>query len=292
MEINWKNLEDLTYLPKAGMWRSGKYKYYKHVDFCTLCGESFLQRIDQEAKTLKYCSRICQMSCGKQRKKQGESLSASWKDPNKRKHMTLNTEKAVMAWQQKRREEVSLLDKDRKICSVCEKEMSIKSFTKDARLLTGLSPTCKYCKRDQYKKWVLRDGIQEFRNEYMRNKEKVDPKFKLRRRISTAVYQSIIGDKNGMGWEFLVGYRLKDLKKHLEKQFQPGVTWENYGEWHIDHKIPVAAFNFTRPEHEDFKRCWALGNLQPLWASDNCSKCAKLLKPFQPRLQLEVVNAR
>ena len=64
------------------------------------------------------------------------------------------------------------------------------------------------------------------------------------------------------------------------------MIWGNYGDWHIDHKIPISAFNFTKPEHEDFKRCWALSNLQPLWAKDNISKNAKLEKHFQPSLAI------
>ncbi|GAG78004.1 unnamed protein product, partial [marine sediment metagenome] len=58
------------------------------------------------------------------------------------------------------------------------------------------------------------------------------------------------------------------------------------GEIHIDHKIPVSVFNFSKAEHMDFKKCWALKNLQPLWAIDNQTKNAKLKRPFQPSLQI------
>jgi hypothetical protein len=62
------------------------------------------------------------------------------------------------------------------------------------------------------------------------------------------------------------------------------MTWENYGDWHIDHKIPVSAFNFSKASDIDFKRCWKLSNLQPLWAAQNVSKGNKLERPFQPSL--------
>jgi len=62
------------------------------------------------------------------------------------------------------------------------------------------------------------------------------------------------------------------------------MTWENYGEWHIDHKIPVSAFNFDHIAQGDFKCCWALENLQPLWARDNRTKGSKVQKHFQPML--------
>jgi hypothetical protein len=53
---------------------------------------------------------------------------------------------------------------------------------------------------------------------------------------------------------------------------------------------PITAFNFNTPEDIDFKRCWALSNLQPLWARDNLSKQNKLIKPFQPSLLLRLPN--
>jgi len=120
-------------------------------------------------------------------------------------------------------------------------------------------------------------------------KRREDPKFRVSQNISRSIRQSLFrfNGKDGAHWETLVGYTKNELSHHLEKQFQPGMTWGNYGEWHIDHIIPVSAFNFTDPTHEDFKRCWSLKNLRPLWAFDNISKGAKLLKHFQPSLQLQ-----
>jgi hypothetical protein len=65
------------------------------------------------------------------------------------------------------------------------------------------------------------------------------------------------------------------------------MSWENHGTvWHIDHIIPKSVFNYTDAEHIDFKRCWALKNLQPLWAGENMSKGDSLVKPFQPSLAI------
>lgn len=115
------------------------------------------------------------------------------------------------------------------------------------------------------------------------------PKAKLDRSMSGGVYKSLKEMKAGRSWESLVGYNLPELMRHLEKLFAPGMTWENYGRggWHIDHKIPKVVFNYTLPEHEDFKRCWALSNLQPLWELENISKNDKLTKQFQPTLAPE-----
>lgn len=67
-----------------------------------------------------------------------------------------------------------------------------------------------------------------------------------------------------------ISYTFEQLKEHLEKQFKPGMSWSNYGEWHVDHIKPLASFDPTK--EEDIKKAWALENLQPLWAFDNLSK--------------------
>lgn len=120
-------------------------------------------------------------------------------------------------------------------------------------------------------------------NEYSR-KRKSNLKGNLSFRIGDAIRTSLHGNKNGHHWESLVGYSTDQLRERLEKQFIDGMTWDNKGEWHIDHIIPISKFNFEKPEDLDFKRCWALSNLQPLWAIDNHKKHAKIIKPFQPSL--------
>jgi len=124
-------------------------------------------------------------------------------------------------------------------------------------------------------------------NNRKRNRRKIDAGYQLNCNISSAINSSLKrknGNKNGNHWEGLVGYKAKQLKKHLEKLFTEGMTWDNYGKWHVDHRIPIAVHNFTKPEHEDFKRCWALTNLQPMWAHDNLVKGAKITNCFQPSL--------
>lgn len=61
-----------------------------------------------------------------------------------------------------------------------------------------------------------------------------------------------------------------ELIRHLESRFQAGMTWKNYGNWHIDHKRPCASFNLL--ESDQVKACFHFTNLQPLWATDNLRK--------------------
>lgn len=122
----------------------------------------------------------------------------------------------------------------------------------------------------------------------IKKRHATDLKFKLNKNISRAIQRSLKEGKGAKSWKDLVSYTIDDLKKHIKKRFTTGMTWEKFlnGEIHIDHKIPISAFNFTKPEHRDFKRCWALKNLQPMWAKDNLKKGMNLIKHFQPSLLL------
>jgi hypothetical protein len=61
----------------------------------------------------------------------------------------------------------------------------------------------------------------------------------------------------------MLGYSALDLKDHIEKQFTKGMSWDNHGDWHIDHHIPVVSFPFDT----DVKIVCALSNLKPMWAT-------------------------
>jgi hypothetical protein len=108
----------------------------------------------------------------------------------------------------------------------------------------------------------------------------------INNRISSRMCASLRGNKHGRPWETLVGYSLAQLMRHLEKHFLPGMSWQNRDLWHIDHKIPLSVFNFQHPEDMDFKKAWALKNLQPLWKHDNLVKNNRLDRPFQPSLAM------
>jgi hypothetical protein len=69
----------------------------------------------------------------------------------------------------------------------------------------------------------------------------------------------------------LLGYSAIQLKEHLEKQFTNGMSWNNHGDWHIDHIRPLSSFSPDTP----INIINALDNLQPLWAKDNIKKSNK-----------------
>ena len=109
----------------------------------------------------------------------------------------------------------------------------------------------------------------------------VTPEMRVRRRLNNSMtvlmHRELGRAKAGRRWTALAGYSVDELRAHLERLFQPGMSWETSGEWHIDHVRPRASFRFTSAEDEQFKACWALSNLQPLWAADNIRKGSRLL---------------
>jgi len=114
----------------------------------------------------------------------------------------------------------------------------------------------------------------EKRNKYRKEYRNNNPSYKLNYNISGAIRQALGGNKNKKHWETLVNYTLEELKQHLKKQFRVGMSWSNYGTygWHIDHIIPISLWEFESYEDKEFKQCWALCNLQPLWARENLQK--------------------
>lgn len=206
-----------------------------------------------------------------------------------------------------------------KVCPKCKIKKIREDFPRDRRCPDGRSSVCKKCNYSASKKWAQnnrqkrQEGSRNWRKNnpekatasvikwQKNNPEKVKaykktgyerqygtPRGKLNICISSAIRKSLYGNKSGRHWESLVEYTLDQLTAHLEAQFLPGMAWKNYGKWHIDHRIPISAFNFEAPEDIDFKQCWALRNLRPLWAVDNIRKFNKLKRPFQPSLCLSL----
>jgi 5-methylcytosine-specific restriction endonuclease McrA len=117
----------------------------------------------------------------------------------------------------------------------------------------------------------------------VRNRRKHNVKLRINESMGAMIYHALKEKKNGRRWEDLVGYTCEDLMNHLGSQFKDGMSWDNKGQWHIDHIIPRSHFNFNSPDNSEFKKCWALSNLQPLWENDNLTKSTKV---YNSQLQL------
>lgn len=110
----------------------------------------------------------------------------------------------------------------------------------------------------------------ENRNKYLAKRKKTDKLFKLSVSIRNLIYISIRNNgylKRSKVVEIL-GCSFDEFKKYIESQFKDGMTWDNHGEWHLDHKIPVS---WADTEERVYELNHYL-NFQPLWAFDNLSK--------------------
>jgi len=115
----------------------------------------------------------------------------------------------------------------------------------------------------------------ENRARWKRNKKETDLSFRLGCNLRCRIWWALNSQnaKKSIRTKELIGCPVSFLEKHLEDQFKPGMTWENYGEWHIDHIMPCARFDLTDPLQQ--KICFHFTNLQPLWATENLSKGAR-----------------
>ncbi len=189
-----------------------------------------------------------------------------------------------------------------KQCTKCKRLLSLDCFNKDKCMSDGLHCSCKECTKRYYQD--NKEGLKEYSRQYhQNNKESIkectkqyhqdhkeqervywkkrhreNPKFRLNACMSSGIgrslrYRNI--SKNGRHWESLVDFNLEELIIHLEGLFQLEMTWKNQGKWHLDHIKPISLFNFESINDPEFKECWNLDNLQPLWAEDNIRKSNK-----------------
>lgn len=167
-------------------------------------------------------------------------------------------------------EKWNLRERGLKKCKTC---LEVKPLSKFTFTHSRYKPSCKTCcnKNTKYKL---------SKKSWYEKQMKSNPKFALDKKISTLIridlfYKTGVG-KNNKHWEEMVGYTLQNLKEHLESQFKPGMGWHNHGKWHIDHIIPRSLWQYENSRDREFKQCWALANLQPLWAKENIQKSNKV----------------
>jgi hypothetical protein len=97
---------------------------------------------------------------------------------------------------------------------------------------------------------------------------------RLKKRLMVRIWIAMKNQSvNATGTFAAVGCSAEHLRAHLESKFEPGMMWNNYGEWHVDHIRPCASFDLSDPKQ--LAECFNWSNLQPLWAKENISKGAK-----------------
>ena len=191
---------------------------------------------------------------------------------------------------------------EKKICSKCEIEKDVCEFHK-GKTKDGYQYKCKECKKEYSKLNFIKENNrktlwaknnptkvkeskqkyynnntdkEQFRNnQYAQNRKKIDIVFKVscvsRTRLIEFLKIKNITKKNKT-FNY-IGCTPQFLKEYLETKFVSGMSWDNHGEWHIDHIIPLSS---AKNENDVYMLCHYT-NLQPLWAEENLRKSNKII---------------
>jgi hypothetical protein len=143
-----------------------------------------------------------------------------------------------------------------------------------------------------------KEEILKYKNEYRINNKEIinkqqknrrieNPEIRARSNISSLINKYLKknnSSKNNRSCLQYLSYTIKELKDHLEAQFEPWMTWQNYGlysakiwddnnpatwTWQLDHIIPQSDLPYSSMESDNFKKSWALENLRPYSAKQN-----------------------
>jgi len=185
-----------------------------------------------------------------------------------------------------------------KTCTVCQETFPATNeyFHKQKYGKYGIRANCKKCAaknidkqarkkyHDAYYAKNKQNIIQKQLTYIKANRDKVnnrhntryhnDIAYKIKHNLKRRMNNALKGCYKRESTIKLIGCDVEELRLHLEQQFIEGMTWENYGKWHIDHILPCSSFDLTDPEQQ--KRCFHYTNLQPLWAADNIRKSDKV----------------
>jgi len=178
-------------------------------------------------------------------------------------------------------------------CIDCEikrkKQWKLDNLEKAKKINADYTKNNKYKISNYHKEWYIKnkEAHKIIRDKYYKNNKKNILKkqslyvkknlhVKLKKTISRRILNSLKNQdaKKSKSTTELLGCSLDYARQYIESLFYDGMSWENHGEWHIDHIMPCISFNLT--DIEEQKKCFHYTNLQPLWKFDNLSKGAKI----------------
>lgn len=175
---------------------------------------------------------------------------------------------------------------ENKICNKCLATKSLLDFYKTPLSKDGYFNYCKSCANKITNIWKSKNpektkeidrGVKKRRRSHYRNYERqkynTDPIFRLKKSLRSRI-RKVLKNAKRVGSPIKdLGCTLEELKVYIESKFVEGMTWENHGQWHIDHIRPLSSFDLTNKEQ--FLQACHFANLQPLWAEENLRKSDK-----------------
>lgn len=179
-----------------------------------------------------------------------------------------------------------------RVCSCCKMEKSTDEFHKRG---SHHKSHCKECRkineneaqrvraldyrsknlekiRASQAEYNKRQDVKAKRNIKNKERRKSDSQYRLKHNLRCRITKCIKNkSKNTIS---LLGCSIDQFKVYIESKFTDGMSWDNYGEWHIDHITPCISFDLLDPKQQEI--CFHYTNLQPLWAIDNLKKGGKI----------------
>ena len=183
--------------------------------------------------------------------------------------------------------EIVIDKKIKKKCTKCKESKTLDQFHL-AKNKGTIRAACKECSKkarrlyyQKHKKEIIRQTT-----EYQNNRRKTDPGFKMKRNLRSRLYSALKSQnaRKSNRTLKLTGCTVPFLMGYIESKFKEGMTWENYGTWHMDHIYPCSKFDLTKEEEQ--RKCFHYTNLQPLWASENISKKDEIIVE-KPNMELK-----
>ena len=173
------------------------------------------------------------------------------------------------------------------ICKICILEISKKRYKKNRKQILKRDKIYRNNNKEKRKIYNRKhyqenkDNYKDYQNnnkihirvyntQYKRNKRKDNIQLRLTDSLRTRIHNSINRAVKSLNTMFLIGCEIDYLMFHLQSQFTKGMSWDNYGDWHVDHIKPCAKFDLSKPAKQ--RLCFNYTNLQPLWAIDNLRK--------------------
>jgi hypothetical protein len=251
-----KNCRHQAHFEQDKRW---KQKQKKKERFCLICNNILL----------KNQKKFCCGECKKMYNKYNKKIKIEFKHCkicNKlflsRSKMnifckSLSCQKEVLKIMRKRyheKKKIKNLNIEKK-CIICEKLFKPKNLH------------YKYCSFDCRKKRNYKVEHQKIKVKYYK-----DINYRLSVLLRTRFKRAIKNNSKKESAIKIIGCSIEDLKKYLENQFKPGMSWENYGfkTWHIDHIIPCFKFDLSKIKEQ--RKCFHYTNLRPLWAKENLTR--------------------
>ena len=260
----------------------------KHI--CPVCGNDF-------EKTKNYIKKYCSIKCTRKASKQKcrewvknnrehikkyrqtpyakeleKIRNKKWRDKNKEYIKAKNKE-----WREKYKKDKPNYEKERYWKRRDSHNLQKKErYKKDKAIILKRSKEWREKNPEILRKYRQKNKKRD--KDRQMERYKTDPNFRLRVLLRRRIADCIMRKKMSRIYPSmeLLGTDIGTARKHLEKQFKNGMTWENHGNngWHIDHIIPCSSFDLTDPEQQ--KKCFHYTNLQPLWWKENISKGGKI----------------